>query len=303
MAQLRAFFAARGVLEVETPALAAATVTDLHLASFHTTYHGEVERRLFLQTSPEFAMKRLLAAGSGPIYQIAKAFRDGEAGPRHNPEFTMLEWYRPGFDHHALMDEVDALLHQVLGTPPAERAPYGEAVARAAGFDPHHAGAAELLAVAARSGLAPPVGLADGDREGWRDFLVSHLVEPGWGHARPLFVYDYPADQAALARLRDVAPGLSVAERFEVYASGLELANGYHELTDAAEQEARLERDRRRREAAGLPLPPLDHRLLAALAAGLPACAGVSIGVDRLVMLAAGAAHLDEVVAFPVARA
>ncbi len=300
LAQIRAFFAARGVLEVETPALAAATVTDLHLASLETRCRAEAEGELalYLQTSPEFAMKRLLAAGSGPIYQIARAFRDGEAGRRHNPEFTLLEWYRPGLDHHGLMDEMDALLGEVLGLPPAERLSYGELFAGRLGIDPYQAGAAELESAARAAGVADTLDL---ERDAWLDLLLSVVLEPGLGRGRPTFLYDFPASQAALARVRPGPP--PVAERFEVYVEGLELANGFHELTDAAEQRRRFERDLERRRERGLPEVPLDERLLAALASGLPPCAGVALGVDRLVMLAAGAGSLSEVLAFPIDRA
>ena len=300
--RIRTFFEERGVLEVETPLLGAATVTDLHLRSFSTLFHGDRQRRLYLQTSPEFAMKRLLAAGSGPIFQICKAFRDGEAGGRHNPEFTMLEWYRPGFDLDDLMDEVDQLLREVLGSERAQRLSYGEAVQALAGFDPHGATAEELRRRAEALGLGPVEGLADDDRAGWRDLLVSLAVEPRLGLRRPTFVSGYPEDQAALARLRREAGGVRVADRFEAYVRGVELANGYRELTDGREQKERLQRDLRERRRRGLPQVPLDHRLIAALDEGLPDCAGVSVGVDRLVLLAAGAERLSEVLAFPIDR-
>jgi elongation factor P--(R)-beta-lysine ligase len=305
LARTRAFFAARGVLEVETPLLAAAAVTDVHLASLSTRCQGAGAAgggTLYLQTSPEYAMKRLLAAGAGAIYQLAKAFRDGEAGSRHNPEFTLLEWYRPGFDHHALMDEVDALLATLLGAPPAERLSYRALFARHLGIDPLTASTSDLDRAAAKHGLlAPP--FAPDDRDGRLDLLLSHLLEPRLPHDRPTFVFDYPASQAALARLRTDAEGVVVAERFEVFAGGLELANGFHELTDAAEQRRRFESDLAHRRALGLPEPPIDERLLAALAAGLPDCAGVALGFDRLVMLAAGASSIDEALAFPIDRA
>ncbi|RMH22290.1 MAG: EF-P lysine aminoacylase GenX [Acidobacteria bacterium] len=296
IARIRLFFAARGVLEVETPLLAAAAVTDLHLASFELDAGGE---RRYLQTSPEFAMKRLLAAGSGPIYQLGKAFRDGEVGRLHNPEFTLLEWYRPGFDHHALMDEVDAFLGEILGLPPAERIPYGELFERHLGIDPHRAGAAELRRCVRRRDLDVE-GLAE-ERDPWLDVLLSHVLEPRLGRGRPTFVYDYPASQAALARLRDGDP--PVAERFEVYVEGIELANGYHELVDAAEQRRRFAADLARRRERGLPAVAMDERLLAALDHGLPPCAGVALGVDRLALLATGGDALADVVAFPFDRA
>jgi lysyl-tRNA synthetase class 2 len=305
LARTRAFFAARGVVEVETPQLSAATVTDLHLASLATVVSGAGRggrRTLYLQTSPEYSMKRLLAAGSGPIYQLARAFRDGEAGSRHNPEFTLLEWYRPGFDHHALMDEVEALLSELLGTAAAERFSYRDLFRQHLGVDPLASPVADLDRAAAAGGIRSPA-FETGDRDGRLDLLLSHLIEPRLARDRPTFVYDYPASQAALARLRTDPDGTAVAERFEVFAGGLELANGFHELADAAEQRRRFEADLARRRAAGLPEPPIDERLLAALAAGLPDCAGVALGFDRLVMLAAGVRTIAEVIAFPLDRA
>lgn len=307
LARARAFFAARGVLEVETPVLAAAAVTDPYLASLATRFTGPGApggRTLYLQTSPEYAMKRLLAAGSGPIYQLARACRDGEVGRRHNPEFTLLEWYRPGFDHHALMDEVDAFLSTLLGAPPAERLSYRELFVRHLSVDPLTASAAELdRAAAAGADPAELPALEPADHDGRLDLLLTSRIEPRLPRDRPTFVYDYPASQAALARVRSEPDGVAVGERFEVFAGGLELANGFHELADAAEQRRRFEADLARRRALGLPGPPIDERLLVALEAGLPDCAGVALGFDRLVMLAAGASSIDEVLAFPLDRA
>lgn len=292
---IRAFFAARGVVEVETPLLSAATVTDPHLTSFRV---AGAERPFYLQTSPEYAMKRLLAAGSGPIYQITKAFRQGEAGRTHNPEFTILEWYRPGWDHHALLDEMDALLGETLDAPAAERTTYAELCARHLGVDAHRDDVEHLRAAAAEHGLGDVGGL---DRDGWLQLLLSHVVEPRLGRGRPTFVLDFPASQAALARIRDGDP--PVAERFEVYVEGVELANGFHELADADEQRRRFERDLAQRRARGLEEVPIDERLLAALESGFPDCAGVALGVDRLAMLESGLTRVAEVVAFPVDRA
>jgi lysyl-tRNA synthetase class 2 len=247
-------------------------------------------------------MKRLLAAGSGAIYQISKAFRDGEQGRRHNPEFTLLEWYRPGWDHHRLMDEVAALLSRILGVPPAERRTYREAVREYAGVDPWTCSADELRERASELDLGEVAGLDADDRGSWLDLLLSLVVEPQLGRGRPTLLYDYPPDQAALARVRGEGEG-AVAERFEAYVEGVELANGYHELLDPVEQRRRFESDLERRAEAGLPAVPVDERLLAALAAGLPPCAGVALGVDRLVMLAVGASSLEEVLAFPADRA
>lgn len=311
LARIRAFFAERGVLEVETPVLAAAPVSDPHLQALSCRLDAPGgERRLFLQTSPEYAMKRLLAAGSGPIYQVVRAFRDGEVSPLHNPEFTMLEWYRPGFDHHSLMDEMDGLLFATLGAEPAERLAYGDVFRHRVGLDPHRAEGADLAAAAAARGIEV-VGMdAASPKDDWLHLLMSHVVEPTLGLAdageppRPTFLYDYPASQAALARVRrgqGVEP--AVAERFEVYVAGVELANGFHELADVDEQRRRFVGDLEERRQRGLPAVPVDEHLLAALAHGLPDCAGVALGVDRLVMLASSAEHIGDVLAFPVDRA
>jgi lysyl-tRNA synthetase class 2 len=300
--QVRGFFAERGVLEVETPVLGAATVSDLHLSSLHC--HAEAVapgQTLYLQTSPEFAMKRLLAAHGEPIYQLCKAFRDGEAGRLHNPEFTMLEWYRPGWDHHRLMTEVDELLAATLSTPAGERISFRDAFQRHLGLDPLTAPERDLVGCAAGHGVGQPCGLAEDDRDGWLNLLLSLCVEPQLGRGRPTFVYDFPASQAALARIRHDHP--PVAERFEVWVDGVELANGYHELTDADEQRQRFEQDLAQRRSRGLPAVPVDRHLLAALEHGLGPCAGVALGFDRLVMLACGATAIAEVMPFPFERA
>lgn len=306
LARIRAFFAQRGVLEVETPALAGAAVTDPHLASLRSCYTGPgfpAGRPLYLQTSPEFAMKRLLAAGSGPIYQLGKAYRDGEAGRLHNAEFTLLEWYRPGFGLSAMMDEVEALAAGVLGLERGfERVSYRELFRRSLGIDPFGVSVEALRDCARSHGLARSVELPLSGVDAWLDLLLTHFIEPGLGAGTPCFVHDYPPSQAALARLR---PGAvpPVAERFELYIGGMEIANGYHELGDPAEQRARFMHDRERRQRDGLPDVVADERLLAALAQGLPDCAGVALGVDRLVMAALGARSIGEVVAFTLERA
>lgn len=306
LARVRAFFGERGVLEVETPVLSAAAATDAQLTNLVTRYTGPGAphgRTLYLQTSPEFPMKRLLAAGSGPIYQICKVFRDGEAGRLHNPEFTLLEWYRPGFDHHKLMDEVEDLVRHALAPwrtlGPAERLSYRDAFLRYADLDPHSADPDLFAARAVVLGVHPPRAALDLDA--WRDLVLTHVIEPRLGQQGPTFLHDYPASQAALARVRPGTPAL--AERFELYIDGVELANGYHELGDAQTQQARFAADLATRQATGRALVPMDERLLAALNHGLPDCAGVALGVDRLLMLAAGARSLDEVLAFPIARA
>ena len=299
LARCREFFAARGVLEVETPILAQATVTDVHLASLETRIAGRPSP-YYLQTSPEYAMKRLLAAGSPDLYQICKVFRDGESGRLHNPEFTMLEWYRRGFDHVALMDEVEALLTTLLAGRlllAPERLSYREAFERVLGVDPHAAPLPQLAALAAEQ--AGATGLGD-DRDTVLDLLMGALVGPALGRDRLTFVDAYPASQAALARLLPGTP--PVAARFEAYFGGLELCNGFHELADAAEQRRRFEADRAERARRGLPLPPIDERLLAVLRA-LPDCAGVAVGLDRVLMLASGCSTIAEVLTFAVDEA
>jgi lysyl-tRNA synthetase class 2 len=301
LAKIRAFFAEREVLEVETPLLASAPVTDLHLHALSCRYRGpgaDEGRELFLQTSPEFAMKRLLAAGSGSIYQICRAVRDGEAGRRHNPEFTILEWYRPGWDHHRLMNEVDELLAETLGCRTGERLSYAEVFERYAEIDVFAETDEALRLRVGELGVDDVEGLR---RDDLLDLVLTHVIEPKLGHCQPTFIHDYPATQASLARVRDGDPPL--AERFEVFAEGVELANGYHELVDPAEQRRRFESDLEARRSRGLPEVPIDERLLAALEHGLPDCAGVALGVDRLLMVAAGTRDLSDVLSFPIDRA
>jgi len=296
LAAIRRFFAEREVMEVETPALSSATVTDLHLHSFSVT--ADDGSRRYLQTSPEYAMKRLLAAGSGPVFQMTRAFRGAEAGRRHNPEFTILEWYRPGWDHHRLMDEIDDLLGTVLGVPQGDRITYAEAFATHSGLDPFTSPTERLRLRVGELGVRDVESL---DRDDVLNLLLSHVIEPRLGRERPTFLHDFPESQAALARVRPGAPPL--AERFEVFIEGLELANGYHELTDPGEQRRRFERDAAERRHRGLPEVAPDERLLAALEAGLPDCAGVALGIDRLVMIKAGVEDISQVIAFPIDRA
>ncbi len=300
--ETRDYFAQQGVMEVETPVLARATVTDIHLASLSTRVAGLGD--YYLQTSPEYAMKRLLAAGSGDIYQISRVFRDGERGTLHNPEFTLIEWYRIGFDADALMNDVAQLLTRLLAPHcslrPPERLAYREAMGAVAGIDPFTARVGKLVG-ALRQHRVPLPSPPPEERDGCLDLLMSMVVGPRLGAGRLTFVYDYPASQAALARVRGHDP--DVAERFEVYLDGVELANGFHELADAPEQRLRFQRDLAARQARGLDTPLIDERLLAALTAGLPDCSGVAVGFDRLVMRAAGVAGIDRVIAFPVDRA
>jgi lysyl-tRNA synthetase class 2 len=274
---VRAFFAERGVLEVETPTLSAGGATDPHIESLLSRVAG-VPGELYLTTSPEFAMKRLLAAGSGDIYQLCKVFRDGERGRWHNPEFTLLEWYRIGFDDAALMSEVELLIARLL--------------------DPHTTDDRALEGAAQRLGVACE---ADLDRDSKLDLLMGLVVGPQLGRDRPCFICDYPASQASLARLK---PGLpQVAARFELYLDGIELCNGFHELADPAEQRARFEQDLAIRRARGQVEPRLDERLLAALEEGMPDCAGVALGFDRLAAIALGAMRLSEAMAFAIEKA
>jgi elongation factor P--(R)-beta-lysine ligase len=304
LARIRTFFAARGVLEVDTPVLSAHGTVDVHIDSLRTT-DGR-----WLHTSPEFAMKRLLCAGSGPIWQLCHVFRAGDLGRHHNPEFLMLEWYRPGFDHHRLMDEMTELL-TVLGVAPAgtvERIGYREVWREIVGIDPATADAPALGAALgrARGHVAPlPEGAASFDRDAWLDFGMGFVVGPELGHKTPVYVYDFPASQAALAKVRPATvPGEpAVAERFELFWKGQELANGFHELGDAAEQRARFEADGARRRREGRDTPPHDAHLLDALAHGLPECAGVAVGIDRLLMLLLNLPELATAMPFSWERA
>lgn len=305
LAQVRAFFADRGFLEVETPILSADIVVDRHLDPMSTVLASDprrpdVGRQLWLQTSPEFGMKRLLAAGAKAIYQISRVFRNGEIGPRHNPEFTMVEWYRVGDDMAAGIKLLSELCAATLNLGPAEQLSYAAAFERHAGLNPHLASVDELAAAARRLNVNVPEGLGD-DRDGWLNVLLAECIEPYLGTKSPTILYDYPASQAALAIVRHEAP--PVAERFELYVRGIELANGYHELLDAAELRRRNAINNAARVADGKPALPAESHLLAAMDAGLPPCSGVALGFDRLAMLAAGAKSVAEVMAFPIDRA
>ncbi len=300
LARIRQFFAERAVLEVETPLMSHYSVTDPHLQPFVSHYQGPGgARTLYLQTSPEYHMKRLLAAGSGAIYQLFRACRNEEHGRNHNTEFTLLEWYRPGFDDSALIDEVDALLQATLGCQPAERLSYQQAFSHHTGLCPLDASLAELRAI------APPhcaeLAASEEDRDTLLQLLFAECVESQIGRERPCAISRFPASQAALAQM--CADDSRVAARFEFYFKGIELANGFYELTDAAEQRARFAADNHKRAALGREQRAADEWLLAALAHGLPACAGVALGVDRLLMLVLGAQRIDEVIAFTLPRA
>lgn len=307
LALIRGFFFERGVMEVETPLLCHAGGTDPNLHPFVTRFHAPGQAGegipLYLQTSPEFAMKRLLAAGSGSIYQICKAFRNEEAGRLHNPEFTILEWYRVGFGLEQLMGEIEALLRRLFADrrklEASQRIAYRDAFREYAGVDPL-ASLAELARCARRHGLNEAETLCGENRPLWLDLLFSHAVQPHLGQGRISFVFDYPACQPSLARPKP--DDARWVERVEVFLDGMELANGFRELADPSEQERRFDADLEARRAQGLRELPKDRRLLAALESGLPDCSGVALGLDRLLMLLTGAATIDAVLAFPLER-
>lgn len=297
---IRDFFAARQVWEVDTPLVARYSVTDPHMEVFDVSDPLDQGRRYFLQTSPEYAMKRLLAAGSGPIYQISKAFRRGESGKRHNPEFTLLEWYRPDYDHFQLMDEVEALVASLLNSvKPFERKSYRDIFIEHLAIDPNQHDCQSLRQFA-HSQL--DVQMDSDNRDDWLNLLLAECIEPQLGIETPLFIFDYPASQAALAKIGIDDHGDSVAQRFELYSNGVELANGYFELTDEKEQAARFENDNKLREKFGKPYRENDVFLLAAMAAGLPSCAGVALGLDRLMMLILNKESIKNVVSFSIDR-
>jgi len=297
----REFFKSRGVLEVETPILSAAAVSDPQIESLATKIAG-MPGSAYLCPSPEYAMKRLLAAGSGDIFQICKVFRDAERGRWHNPEFTMIEWYRLGFDDAALMDEVEMLIGQLLAPvrtlKAAECLSYSAALQRHAGVDAFNSSDAELRDAALRQGITCAAEL---DRDARLDLLMGLVVGPRLGRERPCFICDYPASQAALARLKPGHP--HVAARFELYLDGLELANGFHELVQPEEQRVRFIKDLALRGARGQVQPPLDENLLAALEHGMPDCAGVALGFDRLVAIALGTNRLADAMSFSIDNA
>lgn len=325
---VREFFDARGYWEVDTPLLSAEIVVDAWLEPFACQWLPEPNRWAteaewrYLQTSPEFAMKRLLAAGADAIYQLGKVFRNGESGRQHNPEFTLLEWYRLYDDHFAQMKVVENLvrtvfsvvqasdlpgkpprLERVLNSPGFACLTYDEVFDRYAGRPVLGATLTDLHQLARQHQLVPPPGLSEHDRDGWLNWLLAELVEPHLGHDLPTFVWGYPASQAALAQTSRRADGIEIAHRFELYLDGVELCNGYHELQNPDELRQRIQRQAALRAAAGLRLLPTHSRLLAAMEAGLPPCAGVALGFDRLMMLAVGAQTIDEVIPFPFARA
>lgn len=306
LATVRSFFYERNVLEVETPLLCQSTGTDPQLDFFSSRYNdGGTDQIRYLQTSPEFAMKRLLAAGSGSIYQICKAFRNGEQGQHHNPEFTLLEWYRVGFDMHQLMDEVAELLMLLLGvivpSSRIERVAYRDLFAKVTGLDALDFCRATYRDYALTQGLVDADRLCGDEHALWLDFLFSHCLQPAMASDSLYLVYGFPAVQSSLARLDDHDP--RVAQRFEVIVQGIELGNGFCELTDANEQEVRFDREIDYRSSHDLPKVSKDVRFLDALRAGLPHCSGVAIGLDRVLMLATRSSSLDKTLAFPFQRA
>jgi lysyl-tRNA synthetase class 2 len=292
----RSFFSERGVLEVETPLIATALVVDAHIDPVECRLDAAAEPR-YLLPSPEAPMKRLLAAGSGPIFQIAKAFRRGERGRLHQPEFTMLEWYRPGLGHHELMDEVGELMRDLLGVGAWVKRTHREVFQEVLGVDPHAATAEELAAVAKARGVAFRGESTPGEPTAWLDLLFAACVEPALDPETATFVHDFPASQTALATLTDTDP--PVAQRFELLYGGMELCNGYQELLDPEAHHERFEAANAERERMGKDRLPPDEHLIAAVERGLPACSGVAVGFDRVVMLACGAGSIDDVLAFP----
>ena len=305
LAEIRAFFLERQVLEVETPLLCRTTGTDPQLDFFATRLDSPpIHSSLFLQTSPEFAMKRLLAAGSGSIYQICKAFRNGESGRVHNPEFTILEWYRVAFNLQQLMSEVLELLQRLLAMSGkrlgVRQATYQQLFRESTGLDALCFDNRAYRDFCTNNGFNEAQSLCGNDHVIWLDFIFSHCVQPKMAPDCILLLYDYPAIQSSLARHKTHDP--KVAERFEVFINGVELGNGFYELSDAKEQEARFDKEIALRSALGLKEVEKDRRLLAALQSGLPDCSGVAIGLDRLLMLCSGCLSIAEVLAFPLSN-
>lgn len=293
---IRQFFHERGYFEVETPIMAQYGITDVYLSNIKAQFR---DQEYSLQTSPEYHMKRLLAAGSGPIFQLARVFRDDELGRWHNPEFTLLEWYQLGINHHELMEEMDSLLQLILQCPPLIKKTYQQVFQEACNLDPLNASLIELKNVLIRFELDYVLPNDEQDRDQYLFLLMSHVVEPFYSTLEaPLAIYHFPSSQAALAQVNH-----GVAERFEVYFKGVELANGFHELTDASLQAQRFQEDNRQRQEKGLlPVKPCPY-LLAALEHGLPPCSGVALGIDRLLTLALNYTDITQTLAFDISRA
>ncbi len=291
LANIRAFFSERNVLEVETPLMGKYGITDPHIENIPTVYQKNITG--FLQSSPEYCMKRLLAAGSGSIYQICKAFRDEECGRRHNPEFTLLEWYRVGFDHHALMEELDLLIQRLLNTPAADKISYRQLFLAHLSLDPFTAETFELQQKVLEYSI--DLHTSSLNHDDYLNVLLTHCIEPKLGLEKPIFIYDFPASQASLAKIRQGT--FCVGERFELFYQTQELANGFHELNSSVEQSARFKKDQEQRKANHQMVPELDFSFLHALD-HLPDCAGVALGIDRLLMLAAKEKDIKTVMSF-----
>lgn len=297
LAKIRDFFNQSGYLEVETPIMAHHGVTDVYLSNIQANFRGQ---NYCLQTSPEYHMKRLLAAGSGPIFQIARVFRDDEWGRWHNPEFSMLEWYQLNIDHHALMEEMDFFLRTILHCPALIKKTWQQAFKDSCNIDPFNTSIKALKKTLTEYQLDKVLPADEEDLDQYFFLLMSHVVEPALVRENaPVAIYDFPASQAALAKVN--AKGR--AERFEIYYQGVELANGFHELTDAKAQQARFEQDLLQRKKNGQDFPTADPFLLAALEHGLPPCSGVALGIDRLMTLALGKTAIAETLAFEFSRA
>lgn len=304
---IRSFFLARDVIEVETPLFSSATITDPHLDPFITQFNYSADSHcsestiLYAQTSPEFAMKRLLASGYGSCYQICKALRHEQQGRYHNPEFTMLEWYRLDFKHFELMDEVEELLQLILNCSTVEKISYQKLFISKINIDPLNTSRGELIAVISSAGKLSDWLEREESIDTLLQFIMAELIEPNIGVDTPCFVYDFPASQASLAKISLEDP--RVAERFECYYKGIELANGFHELTDVEQQKLRFVKDNELRQQLGMDKRAIDDNFISALAYGLPECSGVALGVDRLIMLALSANKIDDVITFPVSIA
>lgn len=296
IAKIRQFFTERHYLEVETPIMARYGVTDVYLSNIKAKFRGE---SYCLQTSPEYHMKRLLAAGSGPIFQLARVFRDDELGRWHNPEFTLLEWYQPDIDHHQLMDEMDLLLQTLMQSQPLIKKTYQQAFLEACALDPFSASINELQNVLLHHDLGQVLSPQEGDKDQYLFLLMSHVVEPFLGKEEsPVAVYNFPSSQASLAKISN-----GFAERFEVYYQSVELANGFHELTDVDAQARRFTQDQEIRSQQGLPPAEADSYLLDALQHGLPPCSGVALGIDRLLALTLKQTEISRVISFDFSRA
>ena len=308
---IRAFFDARNVLEVETPLLSFSATTEPHLDSLSSRFREQI---CYLNTSPEYAMKRLLVSVKKPMYQVCKAFRDDELGANHNPEFTLLEWYQPGYDDVLLMDELEALIKYAIqsstssflsysvdeAVKPFQRLSYQQAFEQVAEINPHRTTAVECQQVAIKNNIPVPQGLGVDDSElnDWLDWLLTQMILPSFKKDEFSFIYDYPAAQCALAKIELNAQEIPVAKRFELFFGEIELANGFYELTDADEQLARFQQENRQRKKAGKPESKIDEKFIAALNDGLPECAGVALGLDRLLMTLSGADYIEQVLAF-----